>query len=96
MTVDLAQNAAPPTGCENAGQRVLSPVSAGASRWALPPNTSGPVHALSRGTNLIEPFSRIDRDPMGRVVRMAPLRAVPFAAGGIRWNDGLRAWERGR
>ncbi len=78
MTVSLTRNAAAPTGCENAGQGVSSLSAAGASRWALPPNTSGPVHALSRGTDFVAPFSRIDRDDAGRVVRVVPVMPVPF------------------
>lgn len=80
MTARLAQNAAAPTGCDNARQGVSSPSEAGASRWARPPNTSGPVHALPRGTDSPAPFSRIDRDEAGRVVRTVPLVVVPFGA----------------
>ena len=96
MTASLTRNAAPPTGRENAGQGVSLPSSAGASDRACPLSPCQSGYALSRGTDLIEPFSRIDRDAAGRVVRVAPLVPVPFAGGGIRWNDGLRTGERAR
>lgn len=49
MTASLTTNAAAPTGCEKQRQGFIIPRAAGASRWALPPNVSGPVHACARG-----------------------------------------------
>lgn len=96
MTASLTTNAAAPTGCENARQGASLLRAPERTGRACPLSLDQSGYALSRGIDLIEPFSRIDRDAAGRVVRVAPLVPVPFAGGGIRWNDGLRTGERAR
>lgn len=82
MIASLTRNAALPTGCEKQRQGNDGPRAAGASAGALPRSNCSPVHACARGTNSIAPFSRIDRDDEGRVVRVVPVMPVPFGRRG--------------